>query len=1044
MLSIRLFGELDLRLDGARLPALESSRARSLLAYLLLHRDAAQPRQRLAFMLWPDSTEPQARTNLRHLLHTLRRAVPQLIPYLEVGTGTLRWRAESNFWLDVAAFEALLSRADEQDATDPALLREAVAYYRGDLLPACYDEWIEPERDRLRRRCQYALERLAQQLAAAGDHAAALGYAEELLGRDPLDEATYRLLMRLHAARGERARALRIYHSCAAMLERELGVPPSAAMRDLYETLLPPDGGAAGAPPQARSKDGPFIGRTVEWERLTALWRDSEKGRAQLVLVTGEPGIGKTRLVAELCSWSARRGALSAEARCYAAEGSLAYAPVAAWLRSSALRPHLSRLEQAELTELARLLPELHAELPDLPRPQPLPHADQRARLFAAVTRAVLRAPAPLLLVIDDVHWCDRESLRLVHHLLRIAPDAPLLLAATARREAVDERHALNELLLGLELLERLTEIELDRFAAVETAALARRLARRPLDAAATERLHVETEGNPLFVVEAVRAGWSGRRDDSVHSSPKIQAVIRQRLAQLTEPARALAGVAATIGREFTFDVLARASAVGGESLVRALDELWRSRIIREHGAQSYDFSHDRIREVAYASLSPARRVHAHLAVAHALERLHAREPGPVSGEIAGHFERAGRLGEAVAWYEVAAEAAQRLHAGGDAVRLLGRALELLATRPEGPERHARELALLTALLTPVASGDGFASPRLLDVQRRSLELVRRLGVDAPAQLLASLALASLSRDDFDAAQRFGQQLHARGLADHDDALLVESAYVLGIAAYWQGELEPARRHFEAAVAGYRPARRRSHLLRAWLDPQVVCTSRLGNVLWFLGDETAAGNARDQALALAAELGHLQSSSAAWTFAALLALEMGDVARIRDCVAALEAGLERLDGRPLRIGVELLRAYLRVVDGQAEAGIAEMRSALDESRGADHAPGMRAVILRLLMAAHAAAGDVRGRLAVAERMIEMRGAARLWEAEARRTRAECLAALEAPADVVTAELQRAIDVARRQGARMLEQRAAASLAGYRQRTAVTPPPRTTA
>jgi DNA-binding SARP family transcriptional activator len=355
-LRIRLLGELDLRHDGTPLPPLESARAASLLAYLLLHAEAPQPRQRLAFLLWPDSTESQARMNLRHVLHNLRRALPDPNRFLEVTPRTLRWRADAPFWLDVAAFEESLSRA-KREAADGGLaeLREAVELYTGDLLEGCYDEWLLEEREWLRQRFLEAIERLTALLEASGDHAQAIMYAERLLRQEPLREATYRLLMRLHDARGDRARALRVYHACAATLEWE---PPAAERR------------------VGRVSGSPLVGRTFEWAHLTALWRATESGRAQLVLVTGEPGIGKTRLIEEFHSWCAHRGALTAEARSYAAEGALAYGPVVSWLRSEPFKARLERLDRTRLTELARLLPELLSEVPNLAPPEPLPESE--------------------------------------------------------------------------------------------------------------------------------------------------------------------------------------------------------------------------------------------------------------------------------------------------------------------------------------------------------------------------------------------------------------------------------------------------------------------------------------------------------------------------------------------------------------------------------------------------------------------------------------------------------------------------------------------
>jgi DNA-binding SARP family transcriptional activator len=276
------------------------------------------PRQRLAFLLWPDSTEAQARTNLRHVLHNLRRALPDADRFIEVTPRTLRWRPDAPFLLDVAAFEAALDCADREPI---GALREAVDAYGGDLLEGSYDDWLLAEHERLRQRHLDALDRLSSLLAEHGEHAEAIRYAERLLRHDPLREDAYRLLMRLHDARGDRARAMRSYHACTAALERELGVEPSAPTRAAYEALLPRSE-APGAPAGAA-----LVGRAPERAQLTRLWRASERGRAQLALVCGEPGVGKTRLVEELRAWCEQQGAVAAEARSYPAEGARRAAP---------------------------------------------------------------------------------------------------------------------------------------------------------------------------------------------------------------------------------------------------------------------------------------------------------------------------------------------------------------------------------------------------------------------------------------------------------------------------------------------------------------------------------------------------------------------------------------------------------------------------------------------------------------------------------------------------------------------------------------------
>ncbi len=1034
MLCIRLFGAVDLRYGDRSLLPLTSARAESLLAYLVLHREAPQARQRLAFLFWPDSSETQARTNLRHVLHDLRRALPDPDRFLDATPRTLHWRVEAPYWLDVAAFAETLARADAQAGGGGlAALTEAVEMYRGDLLDGSYDDWVLAEREHLRTRYLVALERLTTLLGEQGDHARAIAYAERFLHHDPLNEAAYRHLMRLHHASGQQARALQIYHLCSVTLERELGIAPSPETRQSYDALFPakPDRLAPHAPRPSVASSGPsLVGRASEWRRLTAVWEDADRGHAQLVLVSGEPGVGKTRLVEEFRSWAARRGAVTAVARSYVSEGAMAFGPLVAWLRSAEIRSRLDRLDGAARADLAPLLPDLlPAPAANVLLPE-APGAAQRQRLFDAAGRALLAAGGPMLLVADDIQWCDPDTLQFLHYLLRAEPNTPLLVAATARREEIDRQHPANALIAGLHALDRVAEIELGRLGRDDTVMLATQLAGHPLGDLAGDHLFRETEGNPLFVVEAVRSGWSAT-DKPDRISPKVQAVIEDRLAQVSEPARELVGLAATIGREFTPDVLAHASDVDEHTLVRGLDELWQRRIVREQGASAYDFSHDKIREVAYQALSPARRRHHHLRVASALETLHALDVAPVSGQLAMHYERAGAVDAAIAWSMRAAEAAQRVYADAEAVRLLDRARDLLLTLPETPAHGSREMAILATLAASLGTAEGFASTRLAEVHRRAQTLAAELGVELAPPLLRSQAVASLAGNDFPAAQRFGRELHARGERDADNVLLVESEYVLGIAAFWAGQFASAREHFAAAIGHYRPDERHAHLLNYGLDPKVVCLSRLGNTFWFLGHADAAVESRDAALSLADAIAHPYSKEVALVFAAHLALDMRDEESVRHFTAHLTAALGNRSWRPTLVSGAALAGFVEVLDGRTATGIARIQQTLAETRGAEHAPGMQAAAVRVLLEACAVAGDARAGLAASNRALMMK--ASLWEAEARRQRAEYLAALSAPWEEVEAELARALATAHRQGARSLELRTAASIVRSHQR-----------
>lgn len=706
-LSIHLLGDFLLVSGDTPVTTVALPRLQSLLAYLLLHRDAPQDRSHLAYLLWPDSTEAQAHTNLRKLLYQLRQAFPDIDQFLHTDKQSLLWRPAQPdaFWtLDLQEMEqALIQAKHAEQVQDTTTMRHAleqvVRLYRGDLLPSCYEEWILPERDRWHQQFLSAAERLLALLEQERDYDAAIMAAQQLLRHDPLHEATYRQIMRLYALRGDRATALRIYHTCVTALERELGTEPSEVTQAVYESLMQSDFSSRTLTGSliSRGTAPPLLGRKAEWRHLLEVWRKAANGQPHIVILSGEAGIGKTRLAEEMEAWVSRQAMATATAHCYAALGPLAYAPVTTWLRSDTLQASISTLDPTWLTEIARLVPEVLTSRPQLPRPVAMTEGWQRRHFFEALARTVLSVHQPLLLLLDDLQWCDHETLEWLHYLLRFDAKAPMLLLGTVRVEEVLPGHPLREFLGALQRDSLVTEITPGPLTLTETTTLAEHILGQPLDHAMSITLHSETEGNPLFVVEMARAGTlephethhDGRgsfpllTDTASTLPPSVQTVLATRLTQLSPLARDVANVAAVIGREFPFSILARASGQSEDDVVQGLDELWQRRMVREQGTgttEMYDFSHDKLREIACASLSPVRQRLLHRRIAEAFEQVYIDNLDVVSGQIAAHYERANLPERAIPYYRRAGETALRVYANTDAITAFQRAATLLET----------------------------------------------------------------------------------------------------------------------------------------------------------------------------------------------------------------------------------------------------------------------------------------------------------------------------------------------------------------------------
>lgn len=663
--KIRLLGGMSIVIDGEETaPAIAGGKAKLLLAYLALSADTPVGRKQVAFDFWPDSTEKQALTNLRKLLHDLRSCCPRIDRYLIVGSATLQWQTQLSCWTDVRAFE--------QAAQGESLhqLRTAEALYSGELLPGYYEDWVDERRQLLAHQNLTVLDKLVAALESRREFASALLFAKKLLGCNPLREQSYRTLMRLQAMNDDRAGIAQVYRQMCVTWQDELGVAPAAETTRLYEKLVR----RGEEVPKLRPGSAPLIGRIDEWGCLQDVWHKAAAGSAMFIILKGESGIGKTRLALEFQALVDSLGEQTAFACCYPSLRTLAYAPVTAWLRSFPVPD----LDPSWLTELVRLLPELAERFPDMPRPGPVRESWQLAKWYEAIAR-MLMAGQPLLLVLDDMQWSDGETLRLLAYLLRRDAAAKLLVIATMRTDEepdTDVEHFVS----GLRLERKLTEIDLASLTEDETKRLMATAVGDELAERRASDLYADTGGNPLFVTEMLRDWQRSGCSGELQPSPLMKHIVAERLGKLSPLHRRLVALIATAGRPVPVALLAILSGMDETRVAAKIAPLLRLKILRETGDGSCDFTHRLIMEAAYGLNGASNRSRNHRRFAEGLLAYCRERPAEASAaaEIAYHYELADMAREAADYYEQAAAAAAKMYANDTQIRYYRKLSELL------------------------------------------------------------------------------------------------------------------------------------------------------------------------------------------------------------------------------------------------------------------------------------------------------------------------------------------------------------------------------
>jgi len=798
-LDIRLFGHANVSFAGVPLKFAKRSTTLAMLACVLLKRGRPMPRESLAYLLFPEVEEAAALAELRRYLYLANKALPacDVEPWLLLDAETVRWNERANAFVDVVEFERLSVSTETQG--------QAIDLYAGDLLEDVYDDWVLAERERLRSRYLALLNECLDRHRANREFNVAISYANRVLATDPWREDTLRTLVAVRYESGDTAGALAEYDRFAKRLRDELAIAPMPDTVALRQSILRNEA-VPGSLQRDVPLDGrgarhamhvlPFVGRDRELTKLRAAWARAARGAGALVLLSGEAGVGKTRLMSELARIVQSEGGRVLVGTTAAPE-STPYQAIIEALRSGLplllARPPAS----ARRSTLARLLPELRdPNVPDAELPQQSPERET-SRTYDALSHAVckLASPRPLLLVLEDLHWAGSASIEALGAIAKELARVPILILATCRDEETPVDHPLRALQRSLALFNNVDEIQLERLAERDVEELVGRIEDfRDGGSALARDMYAQSEGNAFFLDEAISVKLEKNRAPADSLTKSVASLIAARLAHLGDEARNVAEIAAVAGVGFTIPLIREVSNLPAASVARGLDELLDRRILREAGARArhdYVFSHHLITESMYDAIEPGLRAQRHSRIARFLETAYRQHEGASVREVAAHYERAGDTERSADWYLMAARLAAAVHAYGDAIDLATRAIE------NAPSDEVRVASLDVREKARSRRGDregqqedidalqqlANAPRERFDVLKRRVLLARSLGEsDEEGRRIAEMgALAELLAEDDARAQTLAESATHAGLCSRPSEGLAPARKALAI-----------------------------------------------------------------------------------------------------------------------------------------------------------------------------------------------------------------------------------------------------------------------
>ena len=789
----------------------------------------------------------------------------------------------------------------------------------------------------------------------------------------------------------------------------------------------------------------PLIGREEEIAMLMRRWERARQGDGQLVIIVGEPGVGKSRLLDE---FHARLNEIPhswAEWTCSQLLQNTPLHPLTAWGRDRFGGPDVSA--EQRLADLENTLAQvkldvaenvsLLAPLLDIPLPADralrLPPDELRRRQLAAMTTWTMAAARTqaIVMAVEDIHWADPSTLDLLRGMAERGALAPLFVVITARPEfrppwGTRSHHS------------TITLSPLDRHQVHQM--VAELSARHALPKDVIDGVTERTGGVPLFVEEVTRLLLERGEYGGVQAiPPTLQQSLMARLDRLGS-AREIAQIGAVIGRDFPYALLRDVAGTEDQALQAGLDRLADADILLVQGLPPdsvYRFKHALIQDAAYENLLKSRRQALHRRVA---ELLRDNAAGGADAEpemLAHHFSQAGMTEASVEWWDKAGQRSLERSALVEAIAQFTRALDLIAALPATPALRRDQIKLQVALITPLMHIKGYSAPETKAAAERArllIEQAEKLGEHPEDPLLLFSVLygfwyASLAAFNGDVARDLASQFMALAEKQRATIPLMVGHRVVATSSHYTGDMVAGRAHYDQALALYDAAKHRSLATRFGQDIRVIVLSNRSNVLWMLGYPEAALADADQALKDAREVGHAASLMYALALTSLHLLLENDAvvnAQADELVAVAEeksAPLWKAYGRTVQGCILVLTGKYSDAVHQITSGIAALRST-----------GLTFVLptwLSILAKAHA---DLRqfddAWRCTSEAISAIEATKERWfEAETYRIAGEiALKSPEPDATKAEAYFERALAIARQQQAKSWELRAAMSLA----------------